>query len=130
MLYELTIHCDFEAAHCLPDYPGKCRRLHGHNWQVEVTITGNQLDEMGMLMDFKVFKQEVNSVLDTLDHYYLNELEPFKNMKPTAENIARYLFENISDRPAFAASGRGLRITRVKIWESPHSAASYFLEEK
>lgn len=121
-MFELTTIVDFEAAHRLPDYPGKCNRLHGHNWKVEVTITGDELDKLGMLLDFKELKKSVNSVIETLDHYYLNEIEPFCRINPTAENIARYLYTEIAGR---LPAERGLAINSVKVWESPNSAALY-----
>jgi 6-pyruvoyltetrahydropterin/6-carboxytetrahydropterin synthase len=121
-MFELTTVVDFEAAHCLADYPGKCSRLHGHNWRVEVTVSGPELDELGMLMDFKVLKQEVTNVVATLDHYYLNELAPFQTVNPTAENIAKYLFINIT---ASLPPAIPVHVVQVKVWESPHSAAVY-----
>lgn len=121
-MYELTTIVDFEAAHRLPDYPGKCNRLHGHNWKVEVTVAGSELDRLGMLIDFKELKQIVNEVIGTLDHYYLNEIEPFCRINPTAENIARYIYGELSQR---LTSERGLTIRQIKVWESAHSAAVY-----
>ncbi len=121
-MFELTIIVNFEAAHCLPEYPGKCNRLHGHNWKVEVTVQGAKLDRLGMLMDFGQLKQEVNNVITTLDHYYLNELEYFQAKNPTAENIAQYIFLELAKSPIFK---QDIRIISVKVWESSHSAATY-----
>lgn len=121
-MFELTTIVEFEAAHCLPDYPGKCNRLHGHNWKVEVTIAGEKLDRLGMLIDFRELKQEVNKIIDTLDHYYLNELEPFQQINPTAENIAYYIYTKLS---VSLNNKNGLCVKLVKVWESPHSAAVY-----
>jgi 6-pyruvoyltetrahydropterin/6-carboxytetrahydropterin synthase len=121
-VYELTIIVNFEAAHRLPDYPGKCSRLHGHNWKVEVTVAGQELDKLGMLIDFRVLKQEVNKVIETLDHYYLNEIEPFREVNPTAENIARYIHGELNHH---LASTRDVTVKSVKVWESLHSAAVY-----
>ena len=121
-MFELTTIVDFEAAHRLPDYPGKCCRLHGHNWRVEVTVRGDRLDELGMLIDFRELKQEVNKVIDTLDHYYLNEIEPFRTVNPTAENIARYVYRELA---AHLKSEREVKVRAVKVWESPNSAAVY-----
>ncbi|MDT8901462.1 6-carboxytetrahydropterin synthase QueD [Anaeroselena agilis] len=119
-MYELTTIVDFEAAHRLADYPGKCSRLHGHNWRVEVTVAGAGLDGLGMLIDFRILKQEVTRVIETLDHYYLNEIEPFRTVNPTAENIAAYVYRELAGRlPA------GVAVQAVKVWESPHSAAVY-----
>lgn len=121
-MFELTTIVDFEAAHRLADYPGKCCRLHGHNWRVEVTVCGDELDKLGMLIDFRELKQEVNKVIDTLDHYYLNEIEPFRTINPTAENIARYVYRELATH---LHSERGVKVRAVKVWESPHSAAVY-----
>jgi 6-pyruvoyltetrahydropterin/6-carboxytetrahydropterin synthase len=121
-MFELTIIVDFAAAHCLPEYPGKCRRLHGHNWKVEVTVQGEKLDKLSMLVDFGELKKQVNSVIETLDHHYLNEIEPFKQQNPTAENIACYIYERMDQQ--FPAT-TGIQVQTVKIWESTHSAALY-----
>jgi 6-pyruvoyltetrahydropterin/6-carboxytetrahydropterin synthase len=119
-MFELTTIVDFEAAHRLADYPGKCSRLHGHNWRVEVTVAGRELDGLGMLIDFRVLNQAVTRVIDTLDHYYLNEIEPFRTVNPTAENIAAYVYRELAGRlPA------GVAVKATKVWESPHSAAVY-----
>ena len=124
-MFELTITDEFEAAHRLPEYDGKCCRLHGHNWRVEVVARGETLDDSGMLIDFKVLKQHVTDVLLTLDHYYLNETAPFAAMPPTAEHIARYVHDELCSRADF--TGR-VKIAAVKVWESPRSCAAYIPE--
>lgn len=120
-MFELTIQAEFEAAHNLANYPGKCHRLHGHNWKIEVTVRGTKLDELGMIIDFTVLKAEVKKVVDQLDHYYLNELDIFKTMNPTAENIARYIYEALT----VPLAERKVDIYQVKVWESPRSAVAY-----
>ena len=124
-MFELTISEEFEAAHRLPEYDGKCCRLHGHNWRVEVSVRGKELDSSGLLIDFKELKQQVAEVLLTLDHYYLNETVPFSTVPPTAEHIAKYIYETISGHVNFA--GR-VKVHAVKVWESPRSCAAYFPE--
>lgn len=119
-MFELTIVVNFEAAHRIPDYPGKCNRLHGHNWKVEVVVQGSKLDKLGMLVDFRELKNQVNEVILVLDHHYLNELEAFKVVNPTAENIAKYFYTHIQEKLESQ-----VRVTSVKIWESDHSAALY-----
>lgn len=119
-MYELTTIVEFEAAHRMADYPGKCSRLHGHNWKVEVTVAGNSLDNIGMLIDFRLLKQKVNEIIETLDHYYLNELEDFRDQNPSAENIARYIFQKLG-----AQFAKNITLQQVKVWESPHSAVAY-----
>jgi 6-pyruvoyltetrahydropterin/6-carboxytetrahydropterin synthase len=122
MMYELTITTDFGAAHQLPGYPGKCCQLHGHNWQVEVTVAGNRLNELGMVIDFRILKEEVGRVVATLDHQMLNELEPFQQTSPTSEHIAKYIFESLAARPAFSHE---VRVQSIKVWESSRSAVLY-----
>ena len=124
-MYELTISEEFEAAHRLPDYDGKCCRLHGHNWRVEVAVRGKQLDASGLLIDFKILNSHVAEVLSTLDHHYLNELAAFAAQPPTAEHIARYVYEMLAEKPAFQTN---VKVYAVKVWESPRSCAAYMPE--
>jgi len=121
-VFELTIIEEFEAAHRLPEYAGKCCRLHGHNWRVEVSVRGTELDSSGLLIDFKVLKAHVAEVLATLDHYYLNETEPFTQVPPTAEHIAKYIYETLVGHSAFADK---VKVYAVRVWESPRSCASF-----
>ena len=125
MMFELTICVNFEAAHYINNYPGKCSRLHGHNWKVEVTICGKKLGELGMLIDFRDLKAAVNTIMVDLDHYCLNEIEPFLNMNPTAENIAKYVYDELGKSHEF---GDDVTLRSVKVWESPNSAAAYSQE--
>lgn len=121
-MYELTVIVEFEAAHRIVDYPGKCNRLHGHNWSVEATVVGEKLDKLGMLIDFKEVKKAVNQVVDQMDHYYLNELAGFQTENPTAENIAKYIFEELEKNELFADI---IKVKSIKVWESPKSAVMY-----
>lgn len=122
-MYELTVIVEFEAAHRIVDYPGKCNRLHGHNWSVEVSVQGKHLNTLGMLIDFKELKKEVNKTLDQLDHVYLNELEAFQVENPTAEHIAKYIFDELSK--SVLLNGE-IEIKAIKVWESPKSAVTYY----
>lgn len=124
-MYELTISVNFEAAHYIKDYPGKCNRLHGHNWKVEVNIYGNKLDKLGMLVDFRDLKVTVNKIMEKLDHYCLNEIEPFCTMNPTAENIAKYIYDQLLETKEF---DQDVNLRSIKIWESATSAATYSRE--
>ena len=121
-MYELTIVSDFSAAHHLPGYPGKCSRLHGHNWQVEVAIGADRLNELGMVMDFRQLKDEVAAVISTLDHQFLNELAPFHVASPTSEHIARIIFDALAIRSAFSTE---VKVISVKVWESLCSSVLY-----
>lgn len=124
-MFELTIAVNFEAAHCIRNYPGKCNRLHGHNWKVEVNICGSKLNELGMLVDFVDLKAAVNDILVNLDHYYLNEVEPFCKINPTAENLAKYIYEKLDEAPIFQ---QDVKLRLIRVWESLNSAAAYSKE--
>ena len=124
-MFELTINVNFEAAHYINNYSGKCSRLHGHNWKVEVNIYGNKLDELGMLIDFRDLKASVNEIILKLDHYCLNDIEPFCRINPTAENIAQYIYEQLGDTQEF---DQNVKLRSVKVWESLNSAAAYSQE--
>lgn len=122
-MYTLKIEGAFEAAHHVEGYPGKCARLHGHNWVVEAVVKGKELDELGMLIDFKVMKKELAAVLERFDHRYLNELEPFaQGVNPTAENLARIIFEELAGRDVFK---RDSVLHAITVFESPKSSVTY-----
>jgi 6-pyruvoyltetrahydropterin/6-carboxytetrahydropterin synthase len=122
-MFELKIIAEFAAAHRLRNFQGKCEQLHGHNWKVEVLVQAAQLDSAGLVRDFGEVKAITHEVLNRLDHQYLNELIPFKEDNPTSEHIARYLFDELSRR---LNDERG-RVSKVSVWESDSSCASYSL---
>ena len=122
-MFELTVKEEFEAAHQINGYNGKCQRLHGHNWTVEAIIEGRELDELGMLIDFKVLKAELNNVLAELDHRYLNDLPMFKIKNPTAENIAKYVFESLSNSEIISNSTA--KVKAIKVFETSKSCVIY-----
>src|SRR4030042_5684895 len=94
-MYYLRVYDYFSSAHYLNGYEGKCESLHGHNWKVEAEIKGKKLDKIGMLIDFKIFKQNLKKILEKLDHCLLNDLDVFKNINPSAEQISKYIFEEL-----------------------------------
>ena len=122
-MYEIEVRAAFEAAHCLDGYDGKCARLHGHNWEVVAIVRGENLDALGMLIDFKIVKAELKKVLDEFDHRFLNDLEPFAAENPTAENIARKIFERLKSSELFNGS---TKLHGVKVCESPNSSVTYY----
>lgn len=122
-MFEVSVESAFEAAHRIENYPGKCVRLHGHNWTVEAIVAGNELNELGILIDFKILKAELNKILDKLDHSYLNELEIFANKNPTAENLAKEIFKELSASEIFNGSAK---LKAVKVHESPKSCVTYY----
>ena len=122
-MFELKVKSAFEAAHHIKNYPGKCARLHGHNWIVEAIVQGENLNELGILVDFKILKDELKKVLDEFDHQYLNELELFANQNPTAENIAKEIFDKLATAEIFNGAAK---LKSVTVYESPKSSVTYF----
>jgi len=120
-MYHLTIHTHFAAAHNLINYQGDCENLHGHNWKVEVTVGAKELDKAGLGIDFKILKRDTKALLETLDHKYLNELEPFKTVSPSSENIACFLFGKLSE----ILNNGNVIVEKVNVWESEYACASY-----
>jgi 6-pyruvoyltetrahydropterin/6-carboxytetrahydropterin synthase len=120
-MYEIKIKGDFAAAHNLRDVGGKCESLHGHNFTVEVAVESEALDEQGMVMDFRLLKDKTRAVLEILDHRYLNELPFFRNTNPSSENLAAYIFAEISRQ----VDQGSRRVSWVSVWESDNSQAMY-----
>lgn len=125
-MYELTVSDDFSAAHRLPRSGGKCDRLHGHNWKVEARIGADELNDKGMVFDFHDLRDLVRSVLEDLDHTYLNEHPAFEHNDPTAENLARHIYESLAARLA----AYPIRLRQVRVWESETTAATYLGERR
>lgn len=121
-MYEIKIIATFSAAHSLRNYPGNCKNIHGHNWKVEVVMQSLNLDNLGMAIDFRRLKQETQSLLDTMDHTYINENPPFHSLNPTAENMARWLYETLSKK----LNDQNAKVSRVNVWENDNSSASYY----
>ena len=124
--YQLKVVTDFASAHTLRDYPGACSRMHGHNWKVELEAVASQLDDVGMAVDFKVMKQAAREIGGRLDHRYLNELEPFKEINPTAENIAAYMYKEISAM----INSDTIKVTALTLWETERACVRYSEEKE
>jgi len=119
--YELTVRRHFSAAHALRRYEGPCSRLHGHNYQVEITVTGHSLDDLGMVIDFGELKRVCDEVIDQLDHRMLNDLEAFSETNATSERLAEHLYREVARRLATGPSS----LRSVRVWETPTSAVTY-----
>ena len=110
----------FSAAHSLRGYHGDCERLHGHNYRVEVSVESSKLDPAGIAMDFRDLKEILNTVIEGLDHQHLNDIEPFTLINPSAENIARHIFDSV-----FSEIKPPLRLKEVTVWENDSCCVSY-----
>ena len=122
-MFEIEVKGTFDAAHRVAGYPGKCSRLHGHSWVVEVRVAGRQLNDLGFLVDFSELNQTLKDILAQLDHQNLNELAMFQSINPTAESIARYIYLQMANSPLLQQSQAVL--DSVCVWESPHSCVRY-----
>jgi 6-pyruvoyltetrahydropterin/6-carboxytetrahydropterin synthase len=122
-MYEVTVKKTFSAAHRISDIGGRCEALHGHNFLVEVSVAAESLNEEGLLIDFRILKRWTEEVLDHLDHKFLNDLDYFKKRNPSSEQIARYLYDKIDER----ARTEKAHLSRVTVWESENSCATYSL---
>ena len=122
-MFEVTIEETFAAGHALRNYCGKCENVHGHNYRAVVTLQGAELDAIGLLVDFVELKKVVHAVLDRMDHQWLNDFPPFDALNPSAENMARYIYDEV-------ASGlqprEGVRVASVRLWETDTASALYF----
>ncbi|MCU0822634.1 MAG: 6-carboxytetrahydropterin synthase QueD [Spirochaetes bacterium] len=120
-MYRIKIYDRFSSAHFLKGYKGECESLHGHNWKVEIEVQGEELDNVGMLMDFKRLKAILHDILVNLDHRLLNDIHPFSESNPSSEIISGYIYKTVKEKLP-----QGLSIHMVSVWESENSVASYF----
>jgi len=116
-MYSLKVEGSFSSAHNLRGYKGKCEELHGHNWRIEVIVKSEELNNIGIVVDFKELKQKLNAVLEEMDHKYLNKLSYFKKVNPTSENIAKYIYKKLVIQIPLLDS--------VTVWENATSCATY-----
>jgi 6-pyruvoyltetrahydropterin/6-carboxytetrahydropterin synthase len=121
-MFEVTIEETFAAGHALRNYHGKCENVHGHNYRCQVTLEGAELDDIGLLVDFVELKRVVHSVLDRMDHQWLNEFPPFDVLNPSAENMARYIYQQVAEGLKVR---EGVRVGLVRLWETDTSQATY-----
>lgn len=119
--YKLRVVLDFASAHSLRQYPGDCARLHGHNWKVEVEVVANELDDAGMAVDFKSVRSVARGLADQLDHRNLNDIPPFTEINPTAENIAQFFYRGLGA----TLNNNRVRVSAVTIWETERACATY-----
>ena len=121
-MFEVTVQQTFAAGHALRNYHGKCENVHGHNYRIEVKVQGEQLDSIGLLVDFVELKRVMKGVIDYLDHQFIYDLVPFDKVNPSAENIAKFFHDRLS---AGLETDNPVTIAEVKVWETDTSSAVY-----
>lgn len=117
-MYEIMVEGQFAAAHRLLNYDGICENIHGHNWKVQVYLTGDDLDQAGILVDFKHINQALTEVLSLLDHKDINGLEEFKNISPSSELIAKFIYYKLKEDFSM--------LQKVSVWETDKARASFY----
>jgi 6-pyruvoyltetrahydropterin/6-carboxytetrahydropterin synthase len=122
-MYRIQVKDHFAAAHKIGDYQGKCRRLHGHRWDIEIVLSGKELNQLNMLVDFVQIKNLMSQVTEHLDHYYINEQLDERNV--TAEFLAKWSYDDIAEVMSESPEFKGITLSRVTIWESPECCVKY-----
>jgi 6-pyruvoyltetrahydropterin/6-carboxytetrahydropterin synthase len=122
-MFQVSVEETFSSGHALRGYKGKCENPHGHNYRVQVTLEGPQLDDIGLLVDFTHLKEVMRGVIKRLDHQFINDLEPFTKVNPSAENMAKYFYEEISEN--LKGLPQGARVSDVVVWETDTAMAKY-----
>ena len=122
-MYELKTVSHFAAAHRLTMVGEKCENMHGHNWKIEVHVSGEKTDAAGVLVDFGVIKKHVREIMAMLDHKYLNELDYFQHNQPSSENIAYFVATELQKR----IDNQAASVCRVTAWESEDACATYIV---
>jgi 6-pyruvoyltetrahydropterin/6-carboxytetrahydropterin synthase len=122
-MFQVSVEETFSSGHALRGYKGKCENVHGHNYRVQITLAGPQLDGIGLLVDFTELKRVLRGIIAVLDHQFLNNLDAFKIVNPSAENLAKYFYDEtlrqLTTLPAGAA------ITEVTVWETDTASAQF-----
>lgn len=131
-MFQVWVEESFAAGHALRGYRGKCENVHGHNYKVRVTLEGAELNSIGLLCDFKDLKDAIHATIRKLDHQFLNEIAPFDQLNPSAENLARYFHEEVSQllqqQPAHSNGNppsAPCRVQQVTVWETDNTTATY-----
>ncbi len=120
-MFEVAVEHSFAAGHALRGYKGKCENVHGHNYKVRVTVSGEKLDSIGLLMDFVELRSAIRALVERLDHRFLNDLAPFDRLNPSAENLAKYFCDGLGPQ----IQSDGLRIVAVTVWETDNASATF-----
>lgn len=120
-MFEVSVEHTFAAGHALRNYKGKCENVHGHNYRVRVTVEGENLNSAGLLVDFSEVKSVIRNFVERLDHQFLNDLKPFDELNPSAENLAKYVHDGLDKQ----LDNEDIRLQAVTVWETDTSSATY-----
>src|SRR3974377_1260987 len=123
-MFEVSVEQTFAAGHSLREYKGKCENVHGHNYRVRVTVSGREVNRIGLIVDFVDLKSLVRAVVERLDHRFINDLEPFTVINPSAENLAKYFYDESNARLRQVTNGR-VRVKDVTVFETDATTAKY-----
>ena len=121
-MFEVSVEHTFAAGHALRNYKGKCENVHGHNYRIQVKVQGEALDATGMLADFVELKRVLRDICEPMDHVFLNDMAPFTELNPSAENMARYVCERMR---AELKQANPVEVAEVKVWETDIQSATY-----
>jgi 6-pyruvoyltetrahydropterin/6-carboxytetrahydropterin synthase len=120
-MYEITVRRHFDAAHFLREYGGRCENLHGHRYEVEVTVESDHLNSIGLVMDFTGLKTSLDQLLESYDHRCLNDLPPYDRVNPSAENLARNIYQALKTLMPVGEA----HLASVRVYESPDAWATF-----
>ena len=124
-MFVVKVITDFSAAHALRGYQGNCARVHGHNWKVEVSLAVSELDDIGISVDFRVIKEQTKMIIKALDHQFINEIKPFDQINPTAENLAYYFFKTLENNFSSLFDKQRVSVNNVSIYETDRACVTY-----
>lgn len=124
-MYEVTVEAGFSAGHYLRNYRGKCENPHGHNYKIRITLHGQELDAAGLLLDFKQLKHIMRPVIERFDHQMINDIAPFTEINPSAENLAHYFYDQTNLQLREMTEGR-VRVKDCTVYETDTTTATYY----
>jgi len=127
-MFEVSVEETFAAGHALRNYKGKCENVHGHNYRIRVTMEGDRLNSIGLLIDFIELKRVMRKTIEYLDHKFINDVPPFDVENPSAENIAKFFYEEIEAGMKLQEAENEPKLAEVRVWETDTSIASYRLK--
>lgn len=120
-MYQVSVRRHFDAAHYLRGYQGRCEQMHGHRFQVVVSVQAQQLNDIGLAFDFVALREHLDEILRRFDHVCLNEVPPFDNINPSSENLAATIYRELKSK----LGGTAVSLSSIEVWESPEACVTY-----